>query len=762
MKFLVLILTSSKIKLLRRCLDSVLKQRPVNFEYDIKIIVNTLNESYYGKVLETINDEDVEIIRTESNGHPGMGHNSCLTVFNKFEEYSHMSMIDGDDMLYPTALQQYEKILNKEPELDLLHLMLNDRVHFDNKENYNYIPLKFNYKLISSFTANENWWAYQGTNSPLTNKLQDTKTPSRILLVSRGVFKATLPIRYSEKLTLYDDFVTFFSFYEAELKGEIKTFATSDTNIYLYNSLNDNSASYNFKEKDREEKLFHEEISIYTKSINHEWQIKELPFIKSSQPDDFTTDDKVHYCNKHVVDFEIADKFERLKNMKEISKDNIEELKKIEYLFLFLVKGGFDTVNNTLKLAEINFLKKDINGGIILLMKLCQRSPNSELYKKVFNILFDYKLYDKCNYYYELIKSYDALDENINRKYEVMLKNQKIYGNNKYYKNGRLDLAFDKTKELLCYFTGYTDEFNGANYGDKNVYGSEIAAVKLAEKLTTEYNVVVLCGGNKVFIHKGVFYIGHILYQELVNNYKIHHFVISRFIAGILDMDLTNVSNIYYIMHDARVHDLWNDKKLPLLSMYIFKNFLPRINKIICVSEWQKQNFQEVLKMAEITIPDDKYVIMGNGINTEMFKYKQIEKKNNRFVYCSDPMRGLGMLCDILVELQKTYEDITLDIYFGSLPGDLREKYVSKYSFINYHGKISNDQMAVEFSKSDFWLYPNMNSHETFCISCLEAQCGGNVVITRDFSALPDIVKDTGILIPKELEGEDFIKYIIE
>jgi glycosyltransferase involved in cell wall biosynthesis len=87
---------------------------------------------------------------------------------------------------------------------------------------------------------------------------------------------------------------------------------------------------------------------------------------------------------------------------------------------------------------------------------------------------------------------------------------------------------------------------------------------------------------------------------------------------------------------------------------------------------------------------------------------------------------------------------------------------MDNYNWINFHGKISNTQIVEEFSKSDFWLYPNVNSHETFCISCIEAMCGGNVVITRDFSALPNLVEDNGILIPKELEGEELKNFVIK
>ena len=47
MKLLVLVLTSSKIKLLKRCVESVKNQYKVNLNYDVKIIVNTKNNDYY-------------------------------------------------------------------------------------------------------------------------------------------------------------------------------------------------------------------------------------------------------------------------------------------------------------------------------------------------------------------------------------------------------------------------------------------------------------------------------------------------------------------------------------------------------------------------------------------------------------------------------------------------------------------------------------------------------------------------------------------
>ena len=274
MKLLVLILTSSKIELLKRALFSVKNQYKTDLKYDIKIIVNTLNEKYYKKVLENIKDKNIEIIRTESNGSPGKGHNSCIKIFKERSEYTHFAMLDGDDMYYPSAIQQFEKMLKKDPLLDLVHLLINDRVHFQNTDKFNYKPLKFDYKLISSFRYNDNWWEIVNTQSPLINRIEDTKTPSRIILASRKIFNTTNPIEYSEEMKLYDDMIAFFSFYDAQLRKELNTYATSETNIYCYNSLNDHSASYNFKEKERENKIFRKQIKKYTYILRENWNIK--------------------------------------------------------------------------------------------------------------------------------------------------------------------------------------------------------------------------------------------------------------------------------------------------------------------------------------------------------------------------------------------------------------------------------------------------------------------------------------------------------
>ena len=76
-KYLVGILCSSNVPLLKESFMTVVNQQ--NFDdYEIVIIVNTLNEKFYQDIMREFDNHKYnklrKIIRTESNGYPGKGH----------------------------------------------------------------------------------------------------------------------------------------------------------------------------------------------------------------------------------------------------------------------------------------------------------------------------------------------------------------------------------------------------------------------------------------------------------------------------------------------------------------------------------------------------------------------------------------------------------------------------------------------------------------------------------------------------------------
>ena len=734
MKLLVLILTSSKLPLLERCYNSVVNQVDTNFEVSIKIVVNTLNDEYYQQVKRKYG-KSVSIVRTKSNGRPGMGHNSCLNIFKHEKEYDFMAMIDGDDLFYPVAFLEYQKYIEKCPELDLLHLMLNDKIHYLNPEGYNQKSLKFNFILMSGFEDVKNWWGITPLKDPLKFPICDCKTPSRILLASRNIFNLTIPIEYSTNMELYDDMTAFISIYDAELRGELKSYSISNPNIYLYNSLNDSSMSYIFQKesKQTEDAIFRTELKKYKAFTKNGWNPAKMNYIDLPLSTIFGIEEKLNFCNTLVVDFEIKQLNQQINNLSEVSFEDQEKL------FKKMIKYGFNNKENITTIIKYNQKKNNPNMILFYLFQLYNEQPSFSIISDVVNI------FEKYNY-----SSYLEHFTTIYNKYSKTKKQVS-------YKHFQLD----KSKKTICYYTGETADFNGKNYKEKDIYGSEIAAINLCEKMASKYNVIILCNTAETIRINGVTYINKMLYHNIKH---IDYFIISRYIHALAEFDLSRADNVYYIMHDSRVHDGWAKVKIPMDGFITFLNYLPKFKKVLFVSEWQKTNFIHYAKTTfKINLDDRKFQVINNGINPELFP-ANIKKIKNRFVYCSDPTRGLIPLCQSLIELQKKYKDITLDIYFGTCPNDIMEKYVKKYSFIKFHGRIPNEQVIAELSASDFWVYPNLFSHETFCISCLEAMKSGNVIITRDFSALPEIAGKDGqdcILIPRDYKHEQVVNFVI-
>ena len=84
-------------------------------------------------------------------------------------------------------------------------------------------------------------------------------------------------------------------------------------------------------------------------------------------------------------------------------------------------------------------------------------------------------------------------------------------------------------KPILCFYMGYSEAFNGQNYNTKNVYGSEINALKLAESLTDLYDVYIFVNiyVEDEIIHNDVHYLS---FSKLHTFEKIDIMIVVRYI----------------------------------------------------------------------------------------------------------------------------------------------------------------------------------------------------------------------------------------
>ncbi len=254
-KLLVCILTSGQLNFLKESVSSVVNQKNNIIDYDIYIVVNTLSEYYYMQVLECFLNypKITKIVRTESNGKPGKGHNSVLSIFRETHKYDDLFMLDGDDLLYPFAFYQLDRCI-KTDKSDLIHLMCYDilqpnrylgRIETDSLN----IECRFNLKNNWSgndkedgnpFIDNVPYERFQDIKLTYENPFENNdciRTPSRLIYVNRKGLETldTYPFIYDTQMNTYDDFHPFLiCFKEKMIFDKVNVTFMIDNHIYLY------------------------------------------------------------------------------------------------------------------------------------------------------------------------------------------------------------------------------------------------------------------------------------------------------------------------------------------------------------------------------------------------------------------------------------------------------------------------------------------------------------------------------------------------
>ena len=111
-------LSHHNLPALKRMVKSVEQQyEEKNLIIEPVIVINTLNDQYYEDVLNE--GFSYKVVRTESNGKPGKGKNSCRQLFLD-SDADYLTQVDGDDFLYPTFVKSIWEHIEWYPCMDVL------------------------------------------------------------------------------------------------------------------------------------------------------------------------------------------------------------------------------------------------------------------------------------------------------------------------------------------------------------------------------------------------------------------------------------------------------------------------------------------------------------------------------------------------------------------------------------------------------------------------------------------------------------------
>ena len=399
----IFILTNNNEKLLKSVYNTVLKQKNHNLTYDIIIVVNSLNKNYYNDVKKEFEDIDVEIIETISNGKPGMGHNSCINLFKNRKIYDYMIMIDGDDFLYPYALNQLSKCFEKKNHLDILMLKSTDKLKYIENDEYDLldINLNSNFTISSKIYVEYKLYPWNKEHIKLSNFYNNLLcTPLRLFLLHRNVFNYIENDLYHNECDLYDDYLMFLYYIRLSQITNLECYIIPGKYIYLYNNININSQTNNSQENDM---IYYEKLKtdfIDVKNyLGDNWDITKLKTLYIT-----------HY-NESDFEYNI-DKDNYTINMN-INIINLYNQKN----YLYIQKFGLYIINEIINSYFNNSIKYLYNSDFKLAFKYSSFFDKYNINHPFMSFIYIYSIYNIYN---------NNLNEELSKK---IIKNYNIYKN---------------------------------------------------------------------------------------------------------------------------------------------------------------------------------------------------------------------------------------------------------------------------------------------------------------------------------------------
>lgn len=283
-------------------------------------------------------------------------------------------------------------------------------------------------------------------------------------------------------------------------------------------------------------------------------------------------------------------------------------------------------------------------------------------------------------------------------------------------------------KDMAIYCGNCVVEWDGDSDKDGGIGGSEEAVINITKRLVPMgWNITVYGRPRKEGIYDGVEY-KH--YTDFNPNDKWDVFVSWR-MPSVFSVDI-NAKKKYCWLHDCTPEDAFSG------------DILRRIDKIIVLSKYHRSLYPG--------IPEEKFLYSGNGIDPQHFAWQR-DKIKNRCIYTSSPDRGLECLLELWPKIIKEVPDATLHWYYGwevfdKLHKDNPEKQEYKAKIkklldqpgVFEGGRITHDEIAEEYKKAEFWLYPTEFT-ETYCITAAKAQAAGAYPITTTVAALDETVQ---------------------
>ena len=197
-----------------------------------------------------------------------------------------------------------------------------------------------------------------------------------------------------------------------------------------------------------------------------------------------------------------------------------------------------------------------------------------------------------------------------------------------------------------------------------------------------------------------------------------------------------------------------NDIFLKLLmrrwhSFLVMQKFVAkRLNKIIVPSNSSIVDIKD-----EFRVDKNKMERVMNGIDLNVFyPDSKIQKIPFRLVTVASadvPLKGLDYLLKALSDLARVYSDISLSIIGEQKKSGHTERLIKKLNLekrVNFFSNLTQADLRKTYCEAELAIIPSL--YEGFGFAAIEAMACGIPLISTSGGALPEVIKDTGIIIP--------------
>jgi len=192
-------------------------------------------------------------------------------------------------------------------------------------------------------------------------------------------------------------------------------------------------------------------------------------------------------------------------------------------------------------------------------------------------------------------------------------------------------------------------------------------------------------------------------------------------------------------------------RKLKQLRWYSFihmqKQVARTLSHVVTVSQCAQKDISR-----DFDIPRQRFRIVPNGINTEMFRpLPDVPREANRIIVTNSadtPLKGLVYLLEALAVVRNRHPVRLIVIGQPKANGTI-ERLVRKLDLahhVSFTGRISDAEFLRHYARAGMAVVPSV--YEGFGLPAGEAMACGVPVIATTGGALPEVVGDAGLLVP--------------